>query len=255
MHNALSSFVLAAAVGYVGRHVGALTPGGAVGAALIGGAVHSAARPGGTLALLTFFASSSALTRLPGGRSEGDHGGRNLRQAIANGGVAALGAALHTRRPGGSALCVLGGALSAAAADTWATELGGRYGGTPRLVTTLRPVPVGRDGAVTPLGCAASVVGGLLPAAALAAACSSEQRAHVMLCCWTGGVVGSLTDSLLGAAGGRRWAPVGAGLDNDAVNLLATLAGGVAASALFAIAHRPRSCDEDATPVSACTTL
>ncbi|KAL7527072.1 hypothetical protein ACHAXR_001784 [Thalassiosira sp. AJA248-18] len=52
--------------------------------------------------------------------------------------------------------------LATKLADTFASEIGKAYGKTTFLITTLKPVPAGTEGAVSLEGTLASVVGGLL---------------------------------------------------------------------------------------------
>lgn len=155
----------------------------------------------GCVLLLAFFVSGSLLSKTTS---------RNERQVLANGGVAAL-AALAGSWAG------FAGALAAAAADTWATEIGRRSRTPPRLITNGTPVPAGTDGGITLLG----TVGGMA-GAALIAGLASLVEPRVAIAVAVGGVFGMLLDSLLGATvqGAFRW------LDNDAVNLAATLGGG-----------------------------
>lgn len=156
------------------------------------------------LLLLAFFVSSSLLSKAKT---------RNERQVLANGGVAALAALAGS-------WAAFAGALAAATADTWATEIGRYSRKPPRLITTGKPVAAGTDGGMTLVG----TVGGIAGAAFMAAlAFLFEPRVAVAVA--VAGVFGMLLDSLLGATvqGAVRW------LDNDAVNLAATLAGAVVA--------------------------
>ena len=164
----------------------------------------------GLVMLLAFFVSGSLLTK-------GAERRRNARQVIANGGVAALAALA-----GGWVW--FAGALAAATADTWATEIGSHSGTQPRLITTGKPVPAGTDGGMTLLGTTGGIAG-----AGLVAGLSSVFGHRGALAIAVAGVVGMLVDSLLGATvqGKLRW------MDNDAVNLAATLTG-AACAGLFA---------------------
>jgi len=212
-----------------------LTPAGIAAAAAIGAAAAVGAGWRGLVLLAVFFVSSSALTR-GGGR-------RTVRQVVANGGVAALAALLSLQ--GRAWLLAFAGALAAAAADTWATEIGGRSTATPRLLTTGRPVPPGTSGGVTWLGSA----GGLAGAVLLGASAAWLRLVPPSLAAWVAaaGAAGGVADSLLGATlqgrfhcptCGRRGeaprCPCGsraipdAGLPwltNDAVNLACTVVG------------------------------
>jgi uncharacterized protein (TIGR00297 family) len=232
---------LALGVGVAARRLRALTSGGALGAGLVGGTVFALGPASASAGLLTFFLSSSLLTRLPGAREARDAGGRTAGQVVANGGVAAVLSLLYACRPAGGTLAAIGGALAAATADTWATEVGTRYGGTPRLITSGRTVPTGTDGGVTVAGTAATVAGALGLSLVYAAASGDEiGRFRLAGSCALGGVAGSLLDSVLGATvevgpgGGVHW------LRNDEVNALNTLAGAVVAG-LLAGAPGPRA--------------
>jgi uncharacterized protein (TIGR00297 family) len=189
----------------------------------------------GAALLLAFFISGSVLTQLATGRG----GRRNARQVIANGGAAALGA-LFGSWPAAA------GALAAAAADTWATELGSFSPVPPRFITTGARVTRGMSGGITALGTVGGIAGAL-SMAALAHLLPPSGAAAGLAVVAAAGIAGMLADSLLGATGqgvyecaacaarseradtichqpvqlirGWRW------LDNDAVNLVATLVG------------------------------
>ncbi len=104
-----------------------------------------------------------------------DEGDRNAAQVIANLGVPAASSSLmgigvllgwlpHTlhghdvpvRLVGAVALA----ALAEATADTVSSEIGQAFGGHPLLLTTLRRVEPGTDGAVSLMGTAAGVAAG-----------------------------------------------------------------------------------------------
>jgi uncharacterized protein (TIGR00297 family) len=162
----------------------------------------------GMVLLLAFFISGSLLTTAASGGE-----GRNARQVIANGGVAALAALMGN-------WTWFAGALAAATADTWATEIGSHSRTAPRLITNGRPVTAGTDGGMTLVGTAAGIAG-----AGLVAGLSYVFGQRGAPAIAVAGVLGMLVDSLLGATvqGKVRW------MDNDAVNLAATLTGAVCA--------------------------
>jgi uncharacterized protein (TIGR00297 family) len=266
----LLGLVLAALVGWLGARRGALSRGGAAGAALIGGLVFGFGGVVWGLILIVFFLSSSLLSffrradkaQIAREFAKGER--RDLAQTLANGGLAALfatGAGIVTADSRWYPICFLAflGALSAATADTWATEIGILSAQPPRLITTGQPAPAGASGGVTPLGLAASLVGGaflgfcaylfLLTAASAASWLLPAIGAIA-------GFIGAAFDSLLGATWqaayycqtcnrttertmhhcgaptrlvrGRRW------LNNDLVNTFATLAGALVAVGLSA---------------------
>jgi len=166
----------------------------------------------GLLLLLGFFVSSSLLSKKTS---------RNHRQVIANGGIAALSALL------GSWLA-FAGALAAATADTWATEIG-RFSPTPpRLITNGARVPAGTDGGMTLLGTVGGIAGaGLIAGLAVGLGPGGSGLGLAMRVA-VAGIIGVLLDSLLGATvqGKVRWG------ENDAGNLAATLTGAACAGLL-----------------------
>lgn len=184
----------------------------------------------GVLLLFAFFMSSSVLTRKTAAHGDGR---RNERQVLANGGVAALAALLGSWP-------AFAGALAAATADTWATEIGSRSRTQPRLITSGAPVPAGTSGGITLLG----TLGGIAGAAFIGTLAG-------LVAVGIAGAVGMVLDSVLGATmqgrfecprcGARTEQPGTvchepvrgvrgfAWLDNDAVNLAATLAGALVA--------------------------
>ena len=155
-----------------------LTPAAAVLAGAFGASIIGLGGAAWAVPALLFFGSSSCLSRLwdqdkprPESlkatlKAESDSEPRNARQVLANGGVAwlLLAAALWAHA---EALCFWGfvGAFAAAAADTWATEVGRRLGGAPLSLRTLRRVEAGRSGAVSGVGSLAALGGALLVSA------------------------------------------------------------------------------------------
>lgn len=118
---------------------------------------------------VVFFGLSSALTPLrhAWGQREADSASprRTPVQVLANGGVAWAALAVAAMAPPGAEAVSVGayaafvGALAAAAADTWATELGALSAAAPRSLRTGRPVPTGTSGAVSLIGTGAAGVG------------------------------------------------------------------------------------------------
>jgi uncharacterized protein (TIGR00297 family) len=128
-------------------------------------------------------------------------------------------------------------ALAEAAADTVSSEIGQVFGGRPFMLTTLRRVDPGSNGAISLTGTLAGMVAAGVVAAlggfALFPGNRSEMISETAIA-WAGGVFGLFFDSLLGATIEQRgW------LSNDLVNFLSTASS--AAFALGVMAVLPRS--------------
>lgn len=216
----------------------AATAGGALTGGLITAALylqtpglHTALWPLLVLVLLTFAATRFGRNHKEAlGTAEAKRG-RSASQVAANLGVVAL-AGIPLREAlgfgpvmfvGRAALVAMIAAMAEATADTLSSELGQVLGGTPRLVTTLRRVPAGTNGAVSLVGTIAGCAGAGAVAAVAAWALPLSQSEGLIA--WGAGVAGLFVDSLLGAIPERRgW------LNNDAVNALSTLAAAMLAA-------------------------
>ncbi|MCL5952263.1 MAG: DUF92 domain-containing protein [Chloroflexi bacterium] len=197
---------------------------------------------------------------------------RDLGQVLANGGWGALLALAFGFWPQTTWLVAFVGAMSTVNADTWATELGVLSSAPPRLITSGHTVPVGTSGGITLLGILVSLAGALVigclalvfvlvnpwfPFPLLPALSLPPRGLWLLLVpiAALSGLLGSLFDSLLGATvqaiyycdfdkketesavhrcgrktrliRGWRW------LDNDWVNLLASVFGSGVALALY----------------------
>ena len=216
--------------------------------------------------LFAFFFTSIALSRVGSARKRrlldlSKGGPRDAWQVAANGGVAttcATVAALLSRGSGAPShfayalFWAYAGAYAAATADTWATEVGSAFGGTPRSIVGFGRVATGLSGGVTIAGTLAMIAG----AAWIALVWSALDATALGFAIVTvAGCAGALVDSLLGATlqvmfrcprceretelelhgcgmhalpqRGLRW------MTNDAVNAFATLAGAIVAGGLF----------------------
>jgi uncharacterized protein (TIGR00297 family) len=106
-------------------------------------------------------------------------------------------------------------ALAEATADTVSSEIGQAFGGTPRIILTLRRVTPGTDGAVTLYGTLAGIAGAaIIAATGMPALGMSPAECAVA---FAAGVAGLFFDSLLGATVERKgW------IGNDLVNFFST---------------------------------
>ena len=217
---------------WLSYRLGALNPSGAWTAALVGTLL--VAEGGWTWFFLmgTFFATASVLTRLDlaGGRSprrSADLGGRRWDQVVANGGIAVLAALAHGIIGWPAAFGAAAGAIAAATADTWGTEIGRWSTSAPRLITTWRIVFHGDSGGITPLG-TAGAAGGAALIGSVAALVAPDVPGHPLFpLVFGGGLSGALLDSLLGATVERRYR----WMSNSLVNLIATAWGAAVVTA------------------------
>jgi uncharacterized protein (TIGR00297 family) len=131
---------------------------------------------------------------------------------LANGGVAAAFAltGLLVNHPEPLIMATIG-SIAGAAADTWATEVGRFNRALPRMITTWRPAPPGTSGAISLAGTLASLTAAMcigLLATAPGLPVSRWSSAEVFSVITLAGMLGSLTDSILGATvQERRWCP------------------------------------------------
>jgi uncharacterized protein (TIGR00297 family) len=271
----LFSFALAGLIGYLGYRRRALSRSGVAGAILTGGLIFGLGGFSGAALLLAFFLSSSALSRFKETQKEAlaekfsKGSQRDLGQALANGGMAALCVVVYALTGQPAYWAATAAALAAANADTWATELGVLSRTPPRLITSGKTVEVGTSGGVSLHGTLAALAGSALialvallgmwldPALGGLKPLAPVYAAGIALC----GLIASLFDSLLGATvqaiyycdacqketerhpvhrcgsptrqvRGWRW------LGNDGVNFLATAAGAILAAVLFGATAR-----------------
>jgi uncharacterized protein (TIGR00297 family) len=235
----LEVFVLSVAFALIVRRLRAATPGGAVCGGMICllvtfwtgfqkvSVVRSGLTPLVLLFLLTFLATRAGRKRkAEAGLAEGRRG-RNAGQVIANLSVAGICASPWTAwmLGGQVGLIFTGGAiwmkvmclaaLVEATADTASSEVGQAFGGTPVMITTLRRVEAGTDGAVTVLGSCAGVVGGAV--VALVGGWAMRLGMAGATITLVAGVCGLFFDSAVGATVERRgW------VGNDLVNFAST---------------------------------
>lgn len=234
----------AAAIAFAARRAGALSTSGAVAATTVGSMTATAGWRWAALLILYFLTSSalSRLTRIPGD-IVAKAGPRDARQVVANGGVFAVCAVL------GETSAALG-ALAAATADTWSTEIGMRFGGTPRMLFTRQPVSAGTSGGISRIGSMAAFGGAIF----IDLMAGSLRLSPALGAITFGGLIGAFSDSAIGAtvqerrhcrgcdrpterrvhACGMSTVHVGGvrGMDNDLVNLLATVVGAAVATVL-----------------------
>jgi len=180
----------------------------------------------GWLAVVAYLAMGSAVTKLgfrtkqAAGLAEARGGRRGPENVWGSALVAALLAALTPLAGPWATLLLLGFAASLAAklADTFGSEIGKRWGRHTVLITSLRPVARGTEGAISLEGTAASGLGSGLMAGVMAALGVIETP-WALAVVVVAGLVATLLESLIGATLQPRlsW------LTNEVVNGLQTL--------------------------------
>jgi uncharacterized protein (TIGR00297 family) len=201
---------------------------GALSAIVIGTAITVGLGLPGLAVMVAFFVIGTAATKIgyrvkaARGIAQEKGGARGWRNAWANGGVPALLALLAGLHEAPETRLLLtlayAAAVATAAADTCSSEVGKAYGRRTFLITTLRPVPPGTEGAVSLEGTLGGMLGGFIVAAV---------GASLGLFSWPvaglvglAGLLGSLAESVVGTVAEREgW------MGNDALNALNTAMG------------------------------
>ncbi|MDZ5782982.1 DUF92 domain-containing protein [Marinococcus luteus] len=205
----------------------------------------------GAAALLTFFVSSTVLSRL--NKQEKEQ--RDSGQVWANGGPMLIFAALSSVASWEGFLAATVGAAAASNADTWASEIGRRFGGRPFHVHSRKRIEIGFSGAVSGAG-TLGAFGGALLVGGVVYFISSELNVFMLIAVSAAGVCGCFIDTFLGAyvermnrcsvcgsyteaevhheretihAAGIPW------MTNNAVNALSSFGGGMVVVVLYIV--------------------
>lgn len=261
--------ILSSMIALLARRRRSLSRSGTAGTIVVGGTIFAMGGWSWGLSLIYFFVSSTLFSHFrerDKARTAADKfskgSERDIGQVAANGGLATLLALAYGLTPAAarrrSLRAGFAGALATATADTWATELGVLSPRAPRLVTTGKRVAPGTSGGISLLGTAASALGALsLGIVFWALQRFSKSLAALPLIALLSGLAGSFFDSLLGAtvqamyhcpacdketerrvhscgtktkfARGVPW------MNNDGVNFLATLFGGLVGVGIQAV--------------------
>jgi len=198
---------LAILVAYLAYRARSLDRSGAFAAFVVGTVIFGLGGWEWAILLLTFFITSSGLSRAFKDRKKEANekyakgGQRDAGQVFGNGGIPTLFTALHFFFPeaiwpwlGFSA------SLAAVNADTWATELGVLNPTDPRLITNLRKVvEKGTSGGVSLAGTLASLAGAGIIGLLAALLPPTGIDWGIFLWVTIAGLLGALFDSLLGA--------------------------------------------------------
>lgn len=121
-------------------------------------------------------------------------------------------------------------AIGTKLSDTFGSEIGKAFGRSTYLITTMRMVPRGTEGAISVEGTLAGVVGSIL-IAALAYALQVLPSINSALCCIAAAFVATTIESYIGAVFQDKvsW------LNNELVNLIMTVIGALLAMSFFQV--------------------
>ena len=221
----LQAFLINTVLIALAQRLPLLTRAGWVHAAALGTMLWGCLGWRGWLAVVLYLAAGSLVTRI-GFRDKqrrglaeargGQRGPANVWGSAATGAAVALliGAGLQPEPVLLAGFC---DSFAAKLADTFGSEIGKRWGGQPRLITTLQPVPAGTEGAISLEGTLASAAGSVLMTLVLLGLqlLPNLTIAGVVMLI---GLVATLAESLLGALAQDRVA----WLSNELVNALQT---------------------------------
>ena len=203
----LLGFIFAILISLLAYKAKSLDKSGAIAATVEGTLIFGLGGWEWAILLLTFFISSSALSKMFKARKKDlkekfDKGSRrDAMQVLGNGGLAALFATLHFFFPNTLwAWLGFSAALAAVNADTWATELGVLNPTRPRMITNLKQkVEKGTSGGVSVTGTLASLAGAALIGILAAIFAPSGSFLSIFSIITLAGLLGALFDSYLGA--------------------------------------------------------
>jgi uncharacterized protein (TIGR00297 family) len=227
MRRLLIGLAVNAAIATLALLAGSIDLSGALSAVVIGTTITVGLGLAGLAVMVAFFVVGTVATRLgyrvkaARGIAQEKGGARGWRNAWANGGVPALLALFAGLTPPGPRelyALAYAAAVATAAADTCSSEIGKAYGRRTFLITTLRPVAPGTEGAVSLEGTLAGAVGALLVASVGASVGLYPWALAVLVA--LAGLLGSVAESVIGTVAERKgW------LDNDLLNALNTALG------------------------------
>ncbi len=202
-----TGFLLAILIAFAAYRAHSLSRSGAVGAAIVGAVIFGIGGWQWAVLLLTFFITSTGLTRAFKTRKRdlnekfSKGGQRDIGQVFGNGGLAMLFAGLWYFFPGEAWVwAAFAASLAAVNADTWATELGVLNPHPPRMVTNLsKVVEKGTSGGISLMGTLASLAGSGLIGILAVIFSPIPVSPYLGILIALAGLGGSLFDSLLGA--------------------------------------------------------
>jgi uncharacterized protein (TIGR00297 family) len=195
--------------------------------------------------VMFYFLVGSAVTRIGMAQKEaegiaekrgGARGPENVWGSAFTATICAIGVAaikFGWLDPGWESLLILGYVASFATklSDTTASEVGKAYGKSTFLITTLKPVPRGTEGAISLEGTLAGIIGGIL--ISLVAYSLGMITFQGVIICTIAAFVATNVESVIGATlqSDLDW------LSNELVNVINTIVGAVVAISIALVWH------------------
>ena len=222
-----------------------LTPAGTINAWGLGVIVWGTLGWRGYGVVMFYFLVGSAVTRIGMAQKEaegiaekrgGARGPENVWGSAFTATICAIGVAaikFGWLDPGWESLLILGYVASFATklSDTTASEVGKAYGKSTFLITTLKPVPRGTEGAISLEGTLAGIVGGIL--ISLVAYSLGMITFQGVIICTIAAFIATNVESVIGATlqSDIDW------LSNELVNVINTIVGAVVAISIALVWH------------------
>lgn len=248
-------FLLALGISVLSYRLRFLTASGSTAAFVIGTMVFGLGGWPFALPLLMFFLTSSLLSKVGGSRKRSfehlfEKGSiRDAGQVLANGVIPAIVVVAAFFRQESIWYLMYVGTVAAITADTWGTEIGVLAGGQPRNIINLRRTTTGTSGSISLLGTAAGLLGAFGISAVGVVFLPGRKGGLLLALLTVAGLIGALMDSIMGATLQMQYECGTCGkttertvhcaslttkvrgfslINNNTVNLLCALSGGIA---------------------------
>ena len=219
-HSIIAALIVNVSFGLLAYYLKTVSKSGLTGGVVVGTIIYLCLGIGGFLILFTFFALGSWSSKhkykwkASHGVAQENRGKRSVKHAVAKGGVGLVMAimALLTDIPEVFKIAFVA-AFATATFDTISSELGQIYGKKPILITTMKSVPVGTDGAISIEG----TILGMLSAALIGAEAYALHLINLpsIIIVVAAAFVGTTVESVLGATIERRkW------VSNEVINFI-----------------------------------
>jgi len=219
-HSIMAALIINISFGLLAYYLKTVSKSGLIGGVVVGIIIYFCLGIGGFLILFTFFALGSWSSKhkykwkASHAVAQENRGRRSVKHAVAKGGVGLVMAimALLTNIPEIFKIAFVA-AFATATFDTISSELGQIYGKKPILITSMKSVPIGTDGAI-------SIEGTILGVASAALIGAEAYLLHLIslssiIIVVIAAFVGTTVESVLGATIERRkW------VNNEVINFI-----------------------------------